>query len=292
MAETINKNIRCVRAPNPSPMTFSGTNTYLLGRNEIAVIDPGPLNIEHLEAIFQAVGPTSLITKILITHSHLDHSPLARLLSEKTNAPIFAFGDSFSGRSSTMIQLAHSGSIGGGEGVDLEFQPDICLEDGGIILHEGETITAVWTPGHFGNHLSFGTGETLFSGDHIMGWASSMVSPPDGDLKAFRQSCQKLLGRPEVFYVPGHGDPIFDGPERVRWLLTHRNERENQIINSLRKKPGSAADLAERIYTDVDQALVPAATRNVMAHLIDLTERQIITPKGQVELSTKYSLIL
>ena len=292
MAETINKNIRCVRAPNPSPMTFSGTNTYLLGQNEIAVIDPGPLNIEHLEAIFQAVGPTSLITKILITHSHLDHSPLARLLSEKTNAPIFAFGDSFSGRSSTMIQLAHSGSIGGGEGVDHDFQPDICLEDGDIILHEGETITAVWTPGHFGNHLSFGTGEALFSGDHIMGWASSMVSPPDGDLKAFRQSCQKLLERPEVFYVPGHGDPIFDGPERVRWLLTHRNERENQIINSLRKKPGSAADLAERIYTDVDQALVPAATRNVMAHLIDLTERQIITPKGQVELSTKYSLIL
>ena len=292
MAESINKNIRCVRAPNPSPMTFSGTNTYLLGQNEIAVIDPGPLNIEHLEAIFQAVGPTSLITKILITHSHLDHSHLARLLSEKTKAPVFAFGDSFSGRSSTMIQLAHSGSIGGGEGVDLEFQPDVCLEDGDIILHEGETITAVWTPGHFGNHLSFGTGETLFSGDHIMGWASSMVSPPDGDLKAFRQSCQKLLGRPEVFYVPGHGDPIFDGPERVRWLLRHRNERENQIINSLRKKPGSAADLAERIYTDVDQALVPAATRNVMAHLIDLTERQIITPKGQVELSTKYSLIL
>ena len=292
MIKNINKNIRCLKAPNASPMTFSGTNTYLVGQKEIAVIDPGPLNIAHLKAIFRAVGPTSFITKILITHSHIDHSPLARLLSEKTSAPIFAFGDSFSGRSSTMIQLAENGSIGGGEGVDLEFKPDFCVEDGSIILHESETITAVWTPGHFGNHLSFGIGKTLFSGDHVMGWASSMVSPPDGDLQAFRQSCQKLLGRPEVFYLPGHGNPIFDGPGRVRWLLTHRNERENQIINSLRKKPGSAADLAERIYTDVDQALVPAATRNVIAHLIDLTERQIITPAGQVELSTKYSLIL
>ena len=291
MEETIYPEIRRILAPNPSPMTFTGTNTYLIGHKEIAVIDPGPKSVPHLNAILRAIKPGSQITKIFVTHSHLDHSPLAATLSEKTNAKIYAYGDSFSGRSIEMNKLAKNNSIGGGEGVDANFQPDISLIDGTALSHDKEKIVAIWTPGHFGNHMAFSFKDCLFCGDHVMGWASSMVSPPDGDLGAFRRSCDKLLARSETIYLPGHGEKIEDGPSRIRWLLTHRNERELQILNALAKNPGSAEGIAKRVYTDVDPQLVPAATRNVLAHLFDLVERKRIVALGPLQLHTKYSLI-
>ena len=291
MEETIYPEIRRILAPNPSPMTFTGTNTYLIGDKEIAVIDPGPKNAFHLNAILKAIKPGSKITKIFVTHSHLDHSPLAATLSKKTNAKIYAYGDSFSGRSIEMNKLAKNTSIGGGEGIDTNFQPDISLLDGTELSHDNAKIVAIWIPGHFGNHMAFSFKDYLFCGDHVMGWASSMVSPPDGNLGAFRQSCNKLLARSETIYLPGHGEKIEDGPLRLRWLLTHRKERELQILNALAKKPDSAEGIATRVYTDVDPQLIPAATRNVLAHLFDLVERKRIVALGPLELHTKYSLI-
>ena len=291
MEETIYPGIRRILAPNPSPMTFTGTNTYLIGHKEIAVIDPGPQSAIHLRAILNAIKPGSKITKILVTHSHLDHSPLAATLSETTSAKIYAYGDSFSGRSIEMNELAENDLIGGGEGVDATFRPDTSLLDGTALLHDKKKIVAIWTPGHFGNHMAFSFKNYLFCGDHVMGWASSMVSPPDGNLGAFRRSCDKLLARSETIYLPGHGEKIEDGPSRIRWLLIHRNERELQILNALAKKPDSAKGVAKRVYRDVDPQLVPAATRNVLAHLFDLVERKRIVALGPLKLHTKYSLI-
>ena len=188
-----------------------------------------------------------------------------------------------------MVELAELNAIGGGEGVDNAFHPDITLSDGSKLKHDGEDLTALWTPGHFGNHMAFAYDKYLFCGDHVMGWASSMVSPPDGDLVAFRQSCTRLLTRPETFYLPGHGEPIEDGPTRLRSLLAHREDREMQILAALGKQSDTAQGLAERIYSDIDPRLMPAATRNVLAHLIDLNTRKIISANGTLDLNTKYS---
>ena len=216
MVETRAPEIRRLLAPNPSPMTYTGTNTYLLGLRDIAVIDPGPDHDAHFAAILAAIGPSQKITKILVTHSHLDHAPLARRLSAHCGAPVYAYGDSGAGRRPQMIAISEAGSIGGGEGVDYNFQPDITLEDGAVLDHEGQELIAVWTPGHFGNHMAFSWNEAVFSGDHVMAWASTMISPPDGDLGAFRRSCSKLQLRSERLYLPGHGDAIEDGGARAR----------------------------------------------------------------------------
>jgi len=291
MAETQAPQIRRLVAPNPSPMTYTGTNTYLLGLRDIAIIDPGPDNDAHFAAIVSAIAPDQKITKILVTHAHLDHAPLARRLSAHCGAPIYAYGDSGAGRSAQMIALSAAGAIGGGEGVDYDFQPDITLKDGAVLDHEGQELIAIWTPGHFGNHMAFSWNGALFSGDHVMAWASTMISPPDGDLGAFRRSCAQLQQHRERLYLPGHGDAIEDGPARLHWLLAHRQERESQIISHLQGQPNTAQGLAEAIYTDIDPRLIHAATRNVLAHLIDLCERNLATCQGLIDLQAKYSVI-
>ncbi|MGB1338564.1 MAG: MBL fold metallo-hydrolase [Planktomarina sp.] len=291
MAETHDPKIRRLLAPNPSPMTHTGTNTYLLGRRDIAVIDPGPDNDAHFAAILSSIAPYQKITKILVTHAHLDHAPLARRLSIHCGAPVFAYGDSAAGRSPQMIALCEAGTIGGGEGVDDAFQPDVILKDQVALDHEGQELTAIWTPGHFGNHMAFAWNGAMFSGDHVMGWASTMISPPDGDLGAFRRSCTALQQRPEKLYLPGHGDAIEDGPARLDWLLAHRQQRESQIISHLKGRPNTAQSLAKAIYSGINPQLIPAATRNVLAHLIDLCERDLATCHGPIDLQAKYSVI-
>jgi glyoxylase-like metal-dependent hydrolase (beta-lactamase superfamily II) len=291
MAETHDPKIRRLLAPNPSPMTHTGTNTYLLGLRDIAVIDPGPDNEAHFAAIVSAIAPYQKITKILVTHSHLDHAPLARRLSAYCGAPVFAYGDSGAGRTPQMIALCAAGTIGGGEGVDYAFQPDIALEDRAVLDHEGQELIAIWTPGHFGNHMAFAWHEALFSGDHVMAWASTMISPPDGDLAAFRRSCTKLQQRSEKIYLPGHGATIEDGHARLDWLLAHRQQREAQIISHLQGRPNTPQGLAEAIYKDINPQLIPAAIRNVLAHLIDLCERDLAACHGPIDLQAKYSVI-
>ena len=220
------------------------------------------------------------IALILVTHAHLDHSPLARALAERTGAPVAAFGDARSGRSATMEALAEGGGLGGGEGVDRGFAPDRRLTDGEVVTLGGLAVTALHTPGHFGNHLAFGVGDVVLVGDLVLGWASTLVSPPDGDLGAFLASCGRVRARGARLLLPGHGTPVADPAARIDWLLAHRREREAQILGALRLGPAEPSQLVARIYTDTPRALWPAAERNVLAHLIDLSERGAVEPLG------------
>lgn len=291
LPEPLGPMVRRLLAPNPSPMTFRGTNTYLIGETEIAVIDPGPNLPDHHQAILDALTPGQTITHIIVTHAHLDHSPLARPLSDSTGAPVLAFGDAEAGRSPIMAQLAATGLLAGGEGVDRGFQPDQCLAHGDTVSGEGWTLEALHTPGHFGNHIALAFGDVLFSGDLVMGWASSLVSPPDGDLTGFMTSCRMLLERSWSVFHPGHGAPITNPHARTQWLIDHRLTREAEILSQLSQAPGSASELAARIYTDVAPALLPAASRNVLAHLIDLYGKSRVTPNGPLSAEAQFSLI-
>lgn len=277
--------IRRILAPNPSPMTFWGTNSYIVGDGSVAIIDPGPRDPAHMQALLQALTPGETVAAILVTHSHRDHSPLARDLSDKTGAPIFAFGDSLAGKDPEIAALS---DIGGGEGVDADFRPDHCLSDGEAMAVGGLELTALWTPGHMGNHLCFAMGDVVFSGDHVMGWATSMVSPPDGDLSAFMRALDKLAARDDRVFYPGHGAPVENPQARVRELIAHRKMREGQILTALTDAPGTAAELAARIYTDVAPALLPAAARNVLAHLIDLDRRDQAGRDGPLSQQTVF----
>lgn len=265
--------VRRILAPNPSPMTYTGTNTYLVGEGDVAIIDPGPRAAAHGQAILDALRPGERITHLLVTHSHLDHSPLAADLAEQTGARVYAFGDSRAGRSAVMERLVAAGLTGGGEGVDTSFTPEETLGDGDTLTLGGIDIAALWTPGHMANHLCFAVGDAVFSGDLIMGWASTMVSPPDGDLTAFMASTERLAERDDRVLYPGHGAPISDPKGRAEWLLGHRRSREAQILAALTRQPKDAATLTAQVYTDVGRALLAAAERNVFAHLIDLVER-------------------
>lgn len=280
--------LRRILAPNPSPMTFRGTNTYIVGQTDLAVIDPGPDNAAHLAAILAACGPGQRITHILVTHAHVDHSPLARALSRATGAPVMAYGDAQAGRSAVMDSLAQAGLAGGGEGVDTGFVPDACLADGATVTGSDWQLQAIWTPGHFGNHLCFAMGDILFTGDLVMGWASSLVSPPDGDLTDFMASCRCLRARADRIYLPGHGAPVTDPASRIDWLITHREAREAAIIKALQAAPATAETLARQIYTETPAMLLPAAARNVFAHLVDLTGKNIIAPEGQLSWTARF----
>ncbi len=288
--EVLTSGLRRLVAPNPSPMTYRGTNTYLLGHRDIAVIDPGPTSEAHLKAILVSCGPKQKITQILVTHSHVDHSPLAAPLSEATGAPILAFGPSSAGQSVAMQACLASGMKGGGEGIDANFQPDILVSDQMQFKAGDQDMIAHHTPGHMGNHLCFAWGDVVFCGDLVMGWASSLVSPPDGDLTDFMASCAKLRALNASVMHSGHGAPIVDPVERIDWLIAHRKSREAQILDHLAQGQANASTLAQAIYTDTPAALLPAATRNVFAHLIDLEGKELVIRSGVPNESALFSL--
>ena len=260
-------------------MTHWGTNTYLLGHDSLAVIDPGPAHPVHLNNLITAIAGRH-VSHIFVTHSHLDHSPLARPLAEETGAPILAFGDSASGRSGIMRRLATTGQMGGGEGVDHEFAPDILLSDGDTVEGNNWALTALHTPGHFGNHMCFLKDDLAFCGDHLMAWASSLVSPPDGDLTDFMASCNALAATGITRAYSAHGAPIPDAQSRLSDLISHRKSREAEITAALTSAPADPLTLTQAIYKDVPKALLPMAQRNVLAHLIDLTSRGLASPIG------------
>ncbi len=287
-AEWLEPGIRRILAPNPSPMTYEGTNTYLVGRGRVAVIDPGPALPAHHDAILAALEPGESISHILVTHSHLDHSPLARPISKSTGALVHAFGDSSTGRSEVMAGLAEAGLVGGGEGVDGGFEPDERLADGTIVEGDDWKLTALWTPGHFGNHLCFAFGDAVFTGDHVMGWASTLVSPPDGDLTAYMASTERLAVRGDRVFHPGHGKPVTEPRARAEWLLDHRRSREAAILERLDWRGHTVAELTRDIYTDVSSALIAAARRNVLAHLIDLSERGLAAAEPHLSADARY----
>ncbi|TKW68849.1 MAG: MBL fold metallo-hydrolase [Paracoccus denitrificans] len=274
-----------ILAPNPSLLTGPGTNTFLLGSAEVAVIDPGPAIAAHHDAIMAAVA--GRITHILVTHAHLDHSEGAAALSKTTGAPVLAFGTADEGRSLLMQSLA-AGTMGG-EGRDNSFRPDQILRDGDRINSAEWSLQAVHTPGHMGNHLSFLWDDQLFCGDILLGWSSTLISPPDGDLVDYFRSLDRIAALSPRRLLPAHGDPIADPQRRIAELRAHRRNRSAEIMRALRDRPADAATLAQRIY-DIPPQLLPAAARNVLAHLIALAELGALNATAPITAETEFSL--
>lgn len=280
--------IQTLRAPNPGYFTGAGTNTYIFGTDRPVVVDPGPDLPDHLDAILAALGRRQP-EAIVVTHAHLDHSALARNLAALTGAPVLAFGDAASGISASMRHLANEG-LAGGEGCDADFVPDLCITHDQRLALGGVEIDVIHTPGHMGGHICLALGDTLLSGDHVMGWSTSIVSPPEGDMAAYMGSLHKLAVRRWLRFLPGHGDPIEDPAARLATLIDHRKGRESAVLATLAAGPATAKALAARIYTGLAPALLPAATRNVLAHLIDLQARNLVArhfgdPPGPLSLA-------
>lgn len=264
--------IRRVLAPNPSPFTFHGTGTYLVGRGEVAVIDPGPAQPAHLAALERAlVGER--VTHILVTHTHSDHSPAAAPLRAATGAPTCAYGPHGAGKREAGIAVE--------EGGDMDFAPDIVLRDGDTLAGDGWTLEAVYTPGHTSNHLCFALREeaTLFSGDHVMGWSTTVIVPPDGDMAQYLASLERLRQRAEQRYWPTHGNPIEDPATFLARLIEHRHARERQLLACLAHGLTRIADMVPVVYSAVDPRLHPAASMSVLAHL----EHLVATHRARCE---------
>jgi hydroxyacylglutathione hydrolase len=258
-----------LRAPNPSPLTGTGTNTYLVGTAAPALIDPGPDLEAHLAAIRAALGPRPLAA-IVVTHRHRDHSALAPRLAALTGAPVVAFCPT--GRAP-----APAGKDEWPEdGLDSRFRPDRCLGEGEVIAGEDWQLRVLHTPGHLDDHICLAAGDLLFTGDHVMGWASSVVSPPEGDMGAYVASLRRLGRDPWRRAFPGHGEPVEAPGQRIADLLAHRLSREAQILAALDAGPATPSDLRARIYRDTPAPLWPAAERNVLAHLLDLAARGLV----------------
>ncbi|PJI42312.1 MBL fold metallo-hydrolase [Ferrovibrio sp.] len=263
--------VRRVIASNPSAFTFHGTGTYILGhRDGVAVIDPGPDDAAHIEALLQNLDGET-VTHILITHTHRDHSPGARLLKQRTGAPTYGFGPHPPAKTVDGVVVE--------EGGDHDFVPDHVVTDGEVIRGKGWTVTALHTPGHISNHLCFALHEekALFSGDHVMGWSTTVISPPDGNMTDYYASLKKLLPRDDVRYYPTHGAPIDamntgHSPQHfVRELIKHREAREAQIVDCLTKNgPQTIPQMVTVMYAEVPKYLHPAAARSVLAHLIHM----------------------
>ena len=261
-----------VLAPNPSPFTYTGTQTYLVGTDDLAVIDPGPDDADHLAALSAAIAGRRVVA-ILCTHTHRDHSPAARSLSKATGAPVVGCAP---------LTLEDDGPRADAA-FDADYRPDRVLGDGETVAGSGWTLEAVATPGHTSNHLCFALRQerALFTGDHVMGWSTSVISPPDGDMTDYMASMQRLLDREDAIYYPAHGDPI-DNPQRlVRGMMGHRKQREGQILRFLARHGDSAIpDMVAEMYKGVDPRLHGAAGRSVLAHLIDLNGRGVVTTAG------------
>jgi glyoxylase-like metal-dependent hydrolase (beta-lactamase superfamily II) len=257
--------VRRVLAPNPGPFTFRGTGVYLVGTNDVAVIDPGPDLPEHIESLKRALAGKSL-THILVTHTHSDHSPAARALKEWSGARTYAYGAHGAGKAEEGVVVE--------EGGDMDFVPDIHLKDGHVIKGNGFTFECVFSPGHTSNHMCYALAEekALFTGDHVMGWSTTVVAPPDGDMRSYMASLRKLLARKDAVLWPTHGGPVRDPQPYLSAYIDHRLEREAQILACLQDGIATIPEIVARIYADVDKRLHPAAARSVLAHLIQLNE--------------------
>ena len=260
--------VRRLLAANPGPFTYTGTQTYLVGTRDVAVIDPGPDLQGQVDAIVAAIGEAKL-KAIVCTHTHRDHSPAAVELKARTGAPIIGCAP---------VQVDDSGPRSDAP-FDKSYTPDQALRDGERIEGEGWTLEAIHTPGHTSNHVCYALPEaqTLFTGDHVMGWSTTVVSPPDGDMARYMESLDRLMARDQdTTYFSAHGDRI-ERPQRfVRGLIGHRKQREGQILRLLEKQVGAIAQMVEQMYVGVDRALYPAAGLSVLAHLIDLETRGMV----------------
>jgi len=288
-AERLTPLIRRVVARNPSPFTFKGTGTYIIGNGKVAVIDPGPKQQDHIDALLKALeGET--VTHILITHTHNDHSPAAAAIKAATGAKTYGFGPHGSGRPEERVGGVTE------EGGDRDFVPDVKLREGDTIAGGGDGgvwhIGAVETPGHTSNHLCFALHEeeTLFTGDHVMGWSTSVISPPDGDMAAYMRSLNKLLFRNDAVYWPTHGPSIPEPKPFVQAFIAHREERSAAILKALAAGDETIPRIVARVYVGLDPKLIAAAGRSVYAHLVELIETGRVTCDGPPSLDARYRL--
>ena len=270
--ERLSSLVRRILARNPSAFTFTGTGTYIVGTGEVAVIDPGPNDPAHIEAITDALAGET-IRHIIVTHTHRDHSPAAVPLKAATGAVVVGCAP---------LALAEHGPKVE-EGFDATYSPDRILQDGESVTGADWTLTALHTPGHTSNHLCFALAEerALFTGDHVMGWSTTVVTPPDGDMAAYIASLRKLLDRDDALYYPTHGAAVTEPKRLVRGLITHRKQREGQILKLLGEGPKPVPTMVAAMYANVASILHPAAGRSVLAHLIDLHARGLVAVEGE-----------
>lgn len=259
--EVISPLIRRITAPNPAPYTFKGTGTYIIGHGDVAVIDPGPNIPDHITAIMDGLSDET-ITHILVTHNHQDHSPGARPLADLCNAKIYAFD----------VGKQLYSAPNAEEGLDKDFFPDVIIKDGDEIHGKDWTLDVLHTPGHLSNHICFGLREekALFTGDHVMGWSTTIISPPDGNMQDYLNSLQMMMERDDEIYYPTHGRPIEHPLNFIKHLLAHRLRRDKEIIRALDGHSLSIDDLLGVIYPGLDKKLHLAASRTLFAHLIRL----------------------
>jgi glyoxylase-like metal-dependent hydrolase (beta-lactamase superfamily II) len=276
--------IRRIVANNPGPYTFKGTGTYIVGKGEVAVIDPGPDDPRHVDALLEALDG-EVITHQLITHTHIDHSPAARLVAARTGALTYGFGPHGSGKYAQDFVVEAGG--------DLDFIPDIVVQDGNVIQGNNWTFDCIFTPGHTSNHLCFHLQEenALFPGDHVMGWSTTVVSPPDGDMAEYLSSLRMLAQRDDSVFYPTHGAPIYEPQKYVRAIAVHRKLRESQILDCLDKKIDTIPEIVVLMYKGLDQRLVIAAQHSVFAHIIDLTNRGVIVSNDKMSIDASYARI-
>ena len=267
--EQVERSIARVLAHNPSAFTYYGTQTYLLGTSELAIIDPGPDLPEHIDALEEAIGGRP-VKAIVCTHTHRDHSPAARPLADRIGASIIGCAPLALDTVGPRADAAFDG----------DYAPDRVLEDGEELEIDGEPLTAVATPGHTSNHLCFAYQGALMTGDHVMGWSTTVVVPPDGDMAAYMQSLDKLRQRDDVAYYPAHGPPVTNTQQYVRHLMGHRMQRENQILSLVRARPRDIPDIVANAYPALDPRLVVAAGGSVFAHLLDLQRRGLVDSNG------------
>jgi glyoxylase-like metal-dependent hydrolase (beta-lactamase superfamily II) len=280
--EVIAPGIRRVIAENPSPFTFYGTGTYILGTGEVAVIDPGPADAAHIQAILNALeGET--ISHVLVTHTHMDHSPGCRLLKPHTQALTYAYGPHGAGKLEEGVQVE--------EGGDMEFDPDVKVRHGDIIEGGDWSVECVYTPGHTSNHMCFQLREqkALFTGDHVMGWSTSIISPPDGDMAAYLASLELLLERDDEIYWPTHGAAITEPKALVRAFIEHRKERETQILQCIDDGVEVITEMVPLMYKGTPEFMYPAAARSVFAAVEYLVIRGVLLARdGKLDLKGRY----
>jgi glyoxylase-like metal-dependent hydrolase (beta-lactamase superfamily II) len=268
--EQLEPGIARLLAHNPSAFTYYGTQTYLLGERELAIVDPGPDLPEHLDAIEQAIDGRP-VAAIMCTHTHRDHSPAATPLAERIGAPIIGCAPLALDTAGPRADAAFDG----------DYRPERALDDGETITVDGRDLMAVATPGHTSNHLCFAYRGALCSGDHVMGWSTTVVFPPDGDMAAYMASLDKLRQRDDRIYYPAHGPAVTNPEQYVRGLMGHRMQRERQILKLVGEQPRDIADIVANAYPGLDARLVTAAGGSVFAHLLDLERRGLVRSEGE-----------
>lgn len=284
--EEVAPGVRRLLCDNPSPFTFKGTVTYIVGRGHVAIIDPGPDDPRHVAALLDAVR-NETVTHIFVTHTHADHSPAAAAVKAATGAVTLGEGPH---RSARPLHIGEANRLEAS--ADQDFRPDQALVDGEVVTGNGFAVEAVATPGHTANHVAYalcGTG-LLFSGDHVMGWNTSIVAPPDGAMSDYMASLDKLTRRPEQRYLPGHGGEIHEAQSYVHQYIAHRQAREAAILGGLHTGAASIPQLVQAIYVGLDPRLVGAAALSVLAHLEDLVTRGEVATEGPPALTSTYRL--